>query len=114
MSKNNRDVKFIIYQVLYIFVIVVLTMKGADINLEKVLTAEDAVKKTYADSLKKYIDSMLALGLVPKIELDSLRNIADLKFIPPQISPNMISLQTGQMVVSQSEYEKLTQEQKKK
>ncbi len=113
MSKSNRDVKFIIYQVLYIFVIVVLTMKGADINLEKVLTAEDAVKKTYADSLKKYIDSMLALGLVPKIELDSLRNIADLKFTPPQISPNMISLQTGQMVVSQSEYEKLTQEQKK-
>jgi hypothetical protein len=30
-------------------------MKGADINLEKVLTADDAVKKTYADSLKKYI-----------------------------------------------------------
>lgn len=83
-------------------------MKGADINLEKVLTEEDAVKKTYADSLKKYIDSMLALGLVPKIELDSLRNIADLKeFIAPQISPNMITLQTGQMVVSQEEFEKL-------
>jgi hypothetical protein len=108
MSKHNRDVKFIIYQVLYIFVIVVLTMKGADINLQKVLTEEEAVKKTYADSLKKYIDSMLALGLVPKIELDSLRNLADLKnFIPPQITPNMITLQTGQMVVSQTEYEKL-------
>lgn len=108
MSKNNRDVKFIIYQVLYIFVIVVVTMKGADINLDKVLTEEDAVKKTYADSLKKYIDSMLALGLVPKIELDSLRNIADLKdFIAPQISPNMITLQTGQMVVSQEEFEKM-------
>ncbi|MFA7360893.1 MAG: hypothetical protein WC139_07630 [Candidatus Kapaibacterium sp.] len=108
MSKNNRDVKFIIYQVLYIFVIVVITMKGADLNLEKVLTEEDAVKKSYADSLKKYIDSMLALGLVPKIELDSLRNIADLKvFVPPQISPNMITLQTGQLVVSQEEFEKL-------
>lgn len=110
MSKHNRDVKFIIYQVLYIFVIVVLTMKGADINLQKVMTEEEAVKKTYADSLKKYIDSMLALGLVPKIELDSLRNIADLKnFIPPQISPNMITLQTGQMVVSQTEFERLRQ-----
>ncbi len=108
MSKHNRDVKFIIYQVLYIFVIVVITMKGADLNLEKVLTEEDAVKKSYADSLKKYIDSMLALGLVPKIELDSLKNIADLNnFVAPQISPNMITLQTGQLVVSQEEYEKL-------
>ncbi|MFA5012591.1 MAG: hypothetical protein WC644_11650 [Ignavibacteria bacterium] len=108
MSKHNRDVKFIIYQVLYIFVIVVITMKGADLNLEKVLTEEEAVKKSYADSLKKYIDSMLALGLVPKLELDSLRNIADLKnFVAPQISPNMITLQTGQLVVSQEEYEKL-------
>jgi hypothetical protein len=113
MSKHNRDVKFIIYQVLYIFVIVVITMKGADINLQKVLTEEEAVKKTYADSLKKYIDSMLALGLVPKIELDSLRNIADLKnFIPPQITPNMITLQTGQVVVSQTEFEKLKEQQR--
>lgn len=106
MSKHNRDVKFIIYQVLYIFVIVVLTMKGADINLEKVLTAEDAVKKSYAEALQKQIDSMLALGLVPKIQVDSLRNIADLKnYTPPpmQISPNMITLQTGQMVISQDD-----------
>lgn len=113
MGKHNRDVKFIIYQVLYIFVIVVLTMKGADINLEKVLTAEDAVKKSYADALQKQIDSMLALGLVPKIQIDSLRNIADLKnYTPPpmQISPNMITLQTGQMVVSQSEFEQLKQQ----
>jgi hypothetical protein len=115
MSKHNRDVKFIIYQVLYIFVIVVLTMKGADINLQKVLTEEEAVKKTYADSLKKYIDSMLALGLVPKIELDSLKNIADLKnFIPPQITPNMITLQSGQLVVSQSDYERLTKQEQEK
>ena len=108
MSKQNRDVKFVIYQVLYIFVIVVITMKGADLNLMKVITEEEAVKKSYADSLKKYIDSMLALGLVPKIELDSLLNISDLKnFVAPQISPNMIALQTGQLVVSQEEYEKL-------
>jgi len=83
-------------------------MKGADLNLMKVITEDEAVKKSYADSLKKYIDSMLALGLVPKIELDSLMNISDLKnFVAPQISPNMIALQTGQLVVSQEEYEKL-------
>jgi hypothetical protein len=116
MSKHNRDVKFIIYQVLYIFVIVVLTMKGADINLEKVLTEEDAVKKTYADSLKKYIDSMLALGLVPKIELDSLRNLADLKnFIPPQLPPPQVTgvlIQPGNVQISQEDYKKLTEREK--
>ncbi len=116
MSKHNRDVKFIIYQVLYIFVIVVLTMKGADINLEKVLTEEDAVKKSYADSLKKYIDSMLALGLVPRIELDSLRNLADLKnFIPPQLPPPQVTgvfIQPGNVQISQEDYIKLKEKEK--
>lgn len=116
MSKHNRDVKFIIYQVLYIFVIVVLTIKGADLNLQKVLTEEDAVKKTYADSLKKYIDSMLALGLVPKIELDSLRNIADLKnFIAPVI-PQMpvtgVLIQPGNVQISQEDYARLKEKEK--
>ena len=115
MSKHNRDVKFIIYQVLYIFVIVVLTMKGADLNLTKVMTEEEAVKKTYADSLKKYIDSMLALGLVPKLELDSLRNIADLKlFIPPTIQPQVtgVFVQPGNVQITQEDYQKLTEKQK--
>ena len=116
MSKHNRDVKFIIYQVLYIFVIVILTIKGADLNLQKVLTEEDAVKKTYADSLKKYIDSMLALGLVPKIELDSLRNIADLRnFIAP-IIPQMpvtgVLIQPGNVQISQEVYNKLKEKEK--
>jgi len=116
MSKHNRDVKFIIYQVLYIFVIVILTIKGADLNLQKVLTEEDAVKKTYADSLKKYIDSMLALGLVPKIELDSLRNIADLRnFIAP-IIPQMpvtgVLIQPGNVQISQEDYIKLKEKEK--
>jgi hypothetical protein len=91
-------------------------MKGADINLEKVLTEEDAVKKTYADSLKKYIDSMLALGLVPKIELDSLRNLADLKnFIPPQLPPPQVTgvlIQPGNVQISQEDYKKLTEREK--
>jgi phosphoribosyl-dephospho-CoA transferase len=69
--KKGRDVKFIIYQVLYIFVICVIALKGADINLEEVLDAKQVVKKTYADSLKKYIDSILALGLIPSISIDT-------------------------------------------
>ena len=91
-------------------------MKGADINLEKVLTEEDAVKKSYADSLKKYIDSMLALGLVPRIELDSLRSLADLRnFVPPIIPQPQVTgvyVQPGNVQISQEDYAKLTEKEK--
>jgi hypothetical protein len=71
--KQQKDVKFIIYQVLYIFVIVVLTMKGADVDLSKVLKASDvipkenAVPKEEADRLRKQLDSLLALGLTVEL-----------------------------------------------
>jgi hypothetical protein len=75
--KQNRDVKFIIYQVLYIFMIVILTIKGADINLIEVKNAADVVLKTSADSLKLKIDSLLALGVKPEdILRERLDNIA--------------------------------------
>jgi hypothetical protein len=61
--KTSRDIKFIIYQVLYLFVICVIALKGADINLDEVLDTKLAVKKSIADSLSKYIDSLLALKL---------------------------------------------------
>lgn len=75
--KKGRDVKFVIYQVLYIFVVCVIALKGADINLEEVLDAKQVVKKTYADSLKKYIDSILALGLIPSISIDTNLKYSD-------------------------------------
>jgi hypothetical protein len=37
MHKSNRDVKFIIYQSLYIFVVCVIAIKGANIDLTKVV-----------------------------------------------------------------------------
>ncbi|MCX6157062.1 MAG: hypothetical protein NTY74_03680 [Ignavibacteriae bacterium] len=77
MSKHNRDVKFIIYQVLYIFVIVIITIKGADINLEEVLSADKVVEKDIANAWRRQLDSILALGLVPKIEIDENRTRED-------------------------------------
>jgi hypothetical protein len=68
--KTGRDIKFIIYQVLYIFVVCVIALKGADINLEEVLNKENAVPKDVADAIKRKLDSLLALGLVPKMEWD--------------------------------------------
>lgn len=102
MSKSSKDVKFIIYQVLYIFVIVVLTMKGADIDLTQVLNKDlvimkdSAVTKTYADSLKAYIDSLTARGLTPAIEIkDKPQNLADLKVVI-----DGIKLLPGQRIVN--------------
>ena len=43
MIRRSRDAKFIIYQVLYIFVITVLALKGAEINLGEVVKKENVV-----------------------------------------------------------------------
>jgi hypothetical protein len=70
-TKKNRDVKFIIYQSLYIFVVCVIALKGANLDLTEVISKEKVVERTYADSLRKMIDSLLALGLVPEITFDT-------------------------------------------
>lgn len=68
--KAGRDIKFVIYQVLYIFVICVIALKGADINLEEVLSKESAVPKDVADEMKRRLDSLLAIGIVPTMQWD--------------------------------------------
>ena len=105
MSKPTKDVKFIIYQVLYIFVIVVLTMKGADLDLTKVLATDKAVPKTYSDSLKAYIDSLESLGLVPRVEFDAIRNL-DYKMQPIVDIRGMVRLTDGQVIMNKSDIQK--------
>jgi hypothetical protein len=62
MVKKERDAKFIIYQVLYIFVITVLALKGADLNLREVVSKDSTVDKSVRDSLVVLIDSLYAQG----------------------------------------------------
>lgn len=93
-GKKDRDVKFIIYQVLYIFVICVIALKGANLDLEEVIEKENVVERDYADSLKKYLDSLIALGLVPKIEIDT-----NLRFSNPE--ELRIRLQETQLQLAQ-------------
>jgi hypothetical protein len=75
--REKKDVKFIIYQMLYVFVICIIALKGADLNLEEVIAKDNVVEKEYADSLKSYLDSILALGLVPEITFDTTKKIED-------------------------------------
>ncbi len=70
MIKKNRDSKFVIYQVLYIFVITVLALKGADLNLREVVSRDQAVDKSVRDSLITVIDSLYAKGLDFEIKVD--------------------------------------------
>jgi hypothetical protein len=80
--KIKKDVKFVIYQVLYIFVVCVIALKGASLDLAEVMTKDDVVKKDVVDSMKKYIDSLLKLGYTPTgftkvLNADSLKNIIE-------------------------------------
>lgn len=70
MIYKNRDSKFIIYQVLYIFVITVLALKGADLDLRKVALKEETVNKEVRDSLMAVLDSLYALGIDFSIKID--------------------------------------------
>ncbi len=75
MIKKERDSKFIIYQVLYIFVITVLALKGADLDLNKVILSKEAVKKSVRDSLVAVIDSLYAKGI--NFDINIKENMAE-------------------------------------
>ena len=70
MVKKERDSKFIIYQVLYIFVITVLALKGADLNLREVVSKDQSVNKTVRDSLVVLIDSLVTQGKKFQLQID--------------------------------------------
>ena len=70
MINKNNDSKFIIYQVLYIFVITVLALKGAELDLNRVVRKENVVDVSVRDSLNILIDSLYAQGLNFNIKVD--------------------------------------------
>jgi hypothetical protein len=103
--RKQRDVKFIIYQSLYIFVIAVIALKGANIDLTEVMPKnENLVERSYADSLKKYVDSLLAKGLIPQISFDTtqkFQNPEQLKEKLAQITQQLMQVQSiSSMTVS--------------
>jgi hypothetical protein len=81
MVQKNRDSKFIIYQVLYIFVITVLALKGADLDLNRVVLKDKVVDKSIRDSLMVVLDSLTAQGIKfdVKVEENALEENAVLK-----------------------------------
>ena len=70
MVKRERDSKFVIYQVLYIFIITVLALKGAELDLNRVALEEETVDISVQDSLVAILDSLYALGIDFSIQID--------------------------------------------
>ena len=70
MIRKNRDTKFIIYQVLYIFVITVLALKGANLDLSRVVKKDTVVSKAVRDSLVALIDTLYKKGVSFNIKVD--------------------------------------------
>lgn len=63
--KKKGDVKFIIYQSLYIFVICVISIKGANLDLKQVVEDDGTLKpKISQDSLEQLYDLMQRMVMV--------------------------------------------------
>jgi len=56
MNKKNRDVKFIIYQSLYIFVVCVVAIKGANLDLVEVIEDDPTRARISEDSLRRLLE----------------------------------------------------------
>lgn len=98
ITRKTRDVKFIIYQSLYIFVISVLALKGANLDLTKVVSKEKVVEKSYTDSLRVMIDSLLARGIIPEIKFDTSQKFTN----PEELKQKLIEAQQQLVVLKQS------------
>jgi hypothetical protein len=96
----TKDVKFIIYQVLYIFVVCVIALKGANLDLIEVLAKDKVVDKEEAEITRKKLDSLLMAIMnldtnVSKEDYDKMiqriRDMNNIKIQNPlitQVTPN--------------------------
>lgn len=105
IGRKNRDVKFIIYQSLYIFVISVLALKGANLDLTEVVKKEKEDKKVtdiYVDSLKTVIDSLLAKGIVPELKFDTSKKFTDIEELKKELAVRQKQLAEMRVTISSS------------
>lgn len=94
MIRKNKDSKFVIYQVLYIFVVAVLAIKGADLDLGEVISKREAVTSSVRDSLITVIDSLNRLGLKFDLKIDTTSAEENIKLKEKirELNLNMASL----------------------
>jgi hypothetical protein len=113
--RKNKDVKFIIYQSLYILVICIVAIKGANLDLKPVMESKDYISE---DSLRtlwsliktlKFVDTTRYV-IISREELERDKHLAELYKNQPPIPDitGMVRLQPGQRITT------ITQEEEKK
>jgi hypothetical protein len=115
--KRSKDVKFIIYQSLYIFVVCVVAIKGANLNLTQVIEDDgtpkpqitmDSLEKLYEVIKLSVIVDTTRFVVVPKELLKENERLQQIVQNMPQIDLNSYMPK-----VDMSQYIKVTPEQKK-
>ncbi len=115
--RKQKDVKFIIYQSLYIFVVCVIAIKGANLDLRQVVEDDGTVKpKITQDSLEKLYDLMQRMVMVDTnffviVDKKLLEENEKLRMIVQNMPK--IDLNSYMPKVDMSQYVKLTPEEQK-
>ena len=117
MKRSSKDVKFIIYQSLYIFVVCVVAIKGANLNLTQVIEDDgtpkpqitmDSLEKLYEVIKLSVIVDTTRFVVVPKELLKENERLQQIVQNMPQIDLNNYMPK-----VDMSQYMKVTPEEKK-
>ncbi len=96
--KKNKDVKFIIYQALYIFVVCVVAIKGANLDLTEVIEDDPTRARISEDSLQKLLE-ILRRSIIVDTSLYVIISKADLEKLDDKIKDLVIKVQP-QLTVS--------------
>jgi len=112
--RKKGDVKFIIYQSLYILVICIIAIKGANLDLIRVMESKDMISD---DSLRKLYEAIKTLRFVDTTQyviidrkvLEENEKLAELYRNQPPIPDisGMIRLSSNQRIVSDEDVKKL-------
>lgn len=120
MNKNSKDIKFIIYQSLYIFVVCVIAIKGANLDLVKVLE-DDGTPKAHIteDSLQKLLELLKISQIVDTtrfaiVDKNLLKENEKLKELvqQTQVMINTQQLSVSQPIIEQPKIEEKPEEKK--
>jgi hypothetical protein len=113
--RKVRDVKFIIYQALYIFVICIVAIKGANLDLKPVMDAKDYISEDSLRALYEIIKTLRFVDtnhyvIISKDELERDKRLAELYKNQPPIPDitGMVRLAPGQRITT------ITPEEEKK
>jgi len=116
--KKNRDVKFIIYQSLYIFVVCVIAIKGANLDLTQVVEDDGKPRAQISpEELQRLLDSLKKLTYVDTTQFVVIPKELLLKDQRLQeIVQNMpkIDLNNYMPKVDMSQYKKIEPDEEKK